>query len=94
MLFSWTAISRGAVLMGLNAQSTDSNPRFDIESRVARANYGCRYQTNWKNGKFDPRDKIFDKVQRVYKANNQMQWHLRRVCLHPLFVVRLMTASY
>jgi len=71
----WSAICRGAVI---RASERPSNARQTITTRVSRYHYGI-----WKITRFDPKrheeqDKFWCDVERIYKADNQMDWYLSK----------------
>jgi hypothetical protein len=73
--FRWSAICRGAVI---SASERRTNPRQTVTSRVSRYHYGI-----WKITRFDPnrheeQDKFLCDVERIYKADNQMDWYLSK----------------
>jgi hypothetical protein len=63
----------------IRAGERPSNPRATITSRVSRYHYGI-----WKITRFDParheeQDKFWCDVERIFKADNQMDWYLSKV---------------
>lgn len=71
----WTAICRGAVSKAL----TNSRlPGTTIQSRVLRCSYGVRYALPFVEGVHLDCDKYFSDFHGHYKADNQMQWLLKR----------------
>jgi hypothetical protein len=74
-VFRWSAICRGAVI---RASERPSKARQTITSRVSRYHYGI-----WKITRFDPKrheeqDKFWCDIERIYKADNQMDWYLSK----------------
>ncbi|KAF2267197.1 hypothetical protein CC78DRAFT_541863 [Lojkania enalia] len=70
----WTAICRGAVLKAL----TNSRlPGTTVQTRISRCSYGVAYNTQFGIGHLEC-DKYFSPFHGHFRANNQMQWFLKR----------------
>lgn len=85
-LLSWTAISRGAVIHGMNLENVDSPLSIKVASRSSRASYGVVCWEHWDDKKHvhDPQnisgDKSFiDEKDDVHKAKDQMKWLIKKV---------------
>ncbi|KAH8164516.1 hypothetical protein CIB48_g3748 [Xylaria polymorpha] len=74
----WTAICRGAALFGAGSSSANNERLPQVQSRIARLNYGWTYDPTFKEGVHDPQDKYWDDTQREWRAADQMQWVVRR----------------
>ncbi|KAI1278238.1 hypothetical protein F5Y07DRAFT_406915 [Xylaria sp. FL0933] len=73
----WTAICRGATL-SLAAELCSTREEPLLQSRIARLNYGWDCHMPFKNGVHDPRDKFWHNTLREWRAQNQMEWVIRR----------------
>jgi hypothetical protein len=76
---------RGAVIQGLADIGASGRLGFQIESRIARCNYGIMYHVPWSSfGQFNPRDKKWNAKEQCFMAVNQVKWLLTEV-RKPLF---------
>ncbi|KAK0616626.1 hypothetical protein B0T14DRAFT_433509 [Immersiella caudata] len=83
-----TSICRGAVIKGFldggegsarhDPTSGMNNAPVRVKSTISRANIGVKYREIFDEARHDPRDKIFDETEGVYRATDQMQWYLKR----------------
>jgi hypothetical protein len=71
----WSAICRGAVFKAL---INSDLPGVKVSSRISRLNYGTVFRTRFIEGTHHDEDRIWDPITRVYKASNQIDWHLKR----------------
>jgi hypothetical protein len=69
------AICRGAVFKAL---INSDLPGVKVSSRISRLNYGTVFRTRFIEGTHHDDDRIWDPITRVYKASNQIDWHLKR----------------
>ena len=82
-----TAICRGAVCKGFLSGSGDvahdNNIRSPIKvaSTISRASFGNIYRTLWDDGNYLEEDKVWDSDEEVWRADNQMDWYIKRVRL-------------
>lgn len=82
-----TAICRGAVFKGFLSGSGDvahdNNIRSPIKvaSTISRASFGNIYRTLWDDGNYLEEDKVWDSDEEVWRADNQMDWYIKRVRL-------------
>ena len=82
-----TAICRGAVFKGFLQLMEDgtSNPEqastapITVTSTISRASFGTVYNVRLDKEKHHREDKVWDELQGIWKARNQMQWFLKRV---------------
>ncbi len=77
----WSSICRGATLWGLEhsqlTAAVKDNPT--VTSRLSRYSYGLQVATPYDPSKHLVQDRFYDKVVGTYKADNQMDWLLKRV---------------
>jgi hypothetical protein len=50
-----------------------------VEARIARASYGIRVRRYWVDGEFKEEDKVWVPREGIYRADNQMDWYLKKV---------------
>ena len=75
----WTAICRGAVIRGLSDAEIKSQTQSLVVSRVSRINYGILFTAPFDEEKHDERDRVWDEDELRWRANNQMDWYLKKV---------------
>lgn len=51
-----------------------------VTSSICRASYGTPFQTPFDEEKHLEEDKVWDDDEGMWKAGNQMEWYLKRVC--------------
>ncbi|KAI0521984.1 actin-like ATPase domain-containing protein [Xylaria bambusicola] len=76
-----TAICRGAILKGfLDIPSTvgGASSHVSVVSTIARRNLGISSNSAFITGVHDPRDRIWDGDEAIWRAKGQMQWYLRK----------------
>ncbi|KAI0201632.1 hypothetical protein F4808DRAFT_469316 [Astrocystis sublimbata] len=74
----WTAICRGAALVGAGSSSANDDHLPKVESRIARLSYGLVYTQMFDPKRHDRRDLFWDDIRGEWRADNQMQWVVRR----------------
>ncbi|KAI1307114.1 hypothetical protein F5Y03DRAFT_405699 [Xylaria venustula] len=74
----WTAICRGATISRADELNPTAVKQLQVQSRIARSNYGWVYRALFDSGIHDPRDKCWDDIQGMWLADNQMQWVIKR----------------
>ncbi|KAI0442706.1 hypothetical protein F4803DRAFT_575269 [Xylaria telfairii] len=74
----WTAICRGAVLFGARSTSVSGNQLPQVQSRIARLNYGWGYHCSFQEGVHDQEDKYWDHTIRQWRAKDQVEWVIKR----------------
>ncbi|KAF3941340.1 hypothetical protein ABW19_dt0203577 [Dactylella cylindrospora] len=67
---AWSAVCRGATAWGLNNDA--------IVSRVARYSYGQPVSVPFDSTIHDYKDRYFDDAEDIWRANNQMDWLIRK----------------
>ncbi|KAF1348323.1 hypothetical protein EJ07DRAFT_160131 [Lizonia empirigonia] len=74
----WSAICRGATLWGLEHSQQNPAPSKTVKSRIARYSYGIRASLPFDESKGHLARDRFRDVKGMWRANNQMSWHLRK----------------
>ncbi|KAF5608374.1 hsp70 family chaperone [Fusarium subglutinans] len=78
-----TAICQGAVCKAFmdggdeNGQNLAHKP-ITVTSTISRAHYGVMYHTPFEEGKHLKKDRFWDEDQGEYRADNQMEWYLKK----------------
>jgi len=62
-----------------------------VTSTISRASFGIIYQAPFKKDKHLEEDKAWDADEGIWRARNQMQWYLKRVCKLLVVLYRLLT---
>ena len=83
-----TAICRGAVFKGfLDGVADEGGSKFDVDkspisvtSTIARQSFGTAKWVPFIEGVHLDADKEWDDDEGEWKANNQMDWFLKKVC--------------
>ena len=87
-IHSRTAICRGAIYKGfLDGPTTGPGARqianltspVTVASTIARLSLGITFQPIFEEGKHRQKDKYFDELEGVWRAEGQMEWYLRKV---------------
>ncbi|KUJ11961.1 actin-like ATPase domain-containing protein [Mollisia scopiformis] len=73
---AWTAVTRGAVLMGLGHTNEDL-AAVGVTSRAARKHYGIRLHVKFDPERHDASKKFFDEVDQTDRVA-EMQWFIKR----------------
>ena len=83
----WSSICRGATLWGLEHSELTAavNDNSTITSRLSRYSYGILFSQVYDSSKHIIQDRYYDIVEGIDKADNQMDWLLKRVrCSSPV----------
>lgn len=72
-IHSWTAVSRGAVLRGLEGSM--------VVSRRSRWHYGTSYATVFDEAKHPIEDRYWSPLWERWMVSDRMQWHIAKVRL-------------
>ncbi|KAG9958288.1 actin-like ATPase domain-containing protein, partial [Aureobasidium melanogenum] len=67
---AWTAVVRGAVLSSLQQKL--------VVSRKARRHYGVLIGQVFVSGKHSEKNKYWDNEEQLFKATNQLTWHIKK----------------
>lgn len=79
---SWSAITRGATIYGLEKASVTSEPS-TVRSRILRQSYGTLADTSYNSAIHDEQlDRGWDPLKQKFYAQRQTFWFLRRVSRH------------
>ncbi|KAI0453565.1 hypothetical protein F5B21DRAFT_525719 [Xylaria acuta] len=73
----WSAICRGATLSGAIGRGLTEHV-VKVHTRVARLSYGWRFRAEFDETIHDIRDRIWDDLDGSWKADNQMEWVIKR----------------
>ncbi|KAI1423137.1 hypothetical protein F5Y12DRAFT_759014 [Xylaria sp. FL1777] len=73
----WTAICRGATISRASELSSTDKQSL-VKSRIARLNYGWTYHVPFEYGVHKQQDKFWSHDLGEWRANNQMQWVIKR----------------
>jgi hypothetical protein len=52
-----------------------------VSNHISKYFYGCLFNADWIDGKFDEQDKEFDQKNQKWIATGQIEWYLRKVTL-------------
>ncbi|KAI0973390.1 hypothetical protein F4678DRAFT_477857 [Xylaria arbuscula] len=74
----WTAICRGATISRADELNPAVGGQLQVQSRIARSNYGWSYRAPFESGIHELRDKVWHEVEERWVADNQMQWVIKR----------------
>lgn len=67
---------------GLAMGDLPASIKVKVEARIARLSYGVKFAARWDPEKHLQADKYWDTLDHGWRANNQMEWFLRKVaCL-------------
>lgn len=77
----WTAICRGAVVHGLTNMGLSPSLHVSVGARIARINYGVKYEAPWIEGEHRECNKVWCEKEYEYRAWDQMEWFLTQVSL-------------
>ncbi|KAJ2992964.1 hypothetical protein NUW58_g1993 [Xylaria curta] len=76
-----TAICRGAIFKGVldvPSLAGDIPSHVTVASTIARRSLGVAMTPSFKEGVHEERDRLWDKDEGIWRADNQMQWYLKK----------------